>query len=181
MNLTRRNFVLSSTGSIGALALVGCGNTQSDLTLALTALEGAAETALTTLLATNGISQSEFGLANSYLTEVTTFVDFVEMEVNSTATVLQKSAAIEQEATTLGLKSIPPGLPSIILSVFNAVLQEITSVLSTTATTTSLLLSHGVNSFDSQKKWSGKLSRKDKMALADVARRNTILKGKLKK
>src|SRR5271154_6261071 len=118
MNLTRRNFVLSSIGSIEALALVGCGNTQSDLTLALTALEGVAETALTTLLTTNGISQSEFGVANGYLTEVTTFVDFVEMEVNSTATVLQKSAAIEQEAATLGLKSIPPGLPFIILSVF---------------------------------------------------------------
>jgi hypothetical protein len=181
-SITRRDILKISIVPL-TFPLLNCGNSQSDLTLALTALEGAAEVALTTLLATNGISQAEFNSANNYLTEITTFVDFLETEIPSTDTVLQKAAAVTQELIKLGLSTsqLPPGLPTIILSVFAAVLKELALVYSSVQVTTSLLLNRGINSFASQKKWNGKLSRKDKDALADVAKRNTVLKAKLKK
>lgn len=179
MNLTRRQFSIGTTSAL-ALPFLGCtGNAQSDVTIALTLLVSGLDTAVSVLQSTGGISAAEAAIATQYLNEVTTFIDFVEKELASTDTVLQKSAAIANEAVTLGLKQLPPGLPTVLASVFAAVLNDVAQVLTSVQTTSALLIGRGINSFQSQKKWNGKINSKDKKVLADVAAKNAAIKKKL--
>jgi hypothetical protein len=181
---TRRSFAkqLSIGLPLAGVVLLdsGCGTSESEVIRALDVVMSAAEVALATLQATGGISAAEAMVAEMLLANTSTFIDFFEMEVNLTnVTVLQKAAAIENEAVTLGLKSIPPGLPTVIISVFTAVLQDIATLLADAGATTANLLSRGINSPESQKKWTGKISRKDRSVMEDVAYRNGVLRVKL--
>jgi hypothetical protein len=178
MELTRRQFSVGLAATLPLPFLASCGKTGDGLTIAMDALLTSAEVALAALQATGGISPAEAMIAETFIGNITTFVDFIEMEVALPLTVLQKSAAIAQEALTLGLKSLPPGLPSILAVVFNAVLQNVATVLANVQVTTSLLVGNGINSFAEQKRWNGKVNKK---ALAAIAKKNAALKAKLHK
>jgi len=178
MTPTRRDFFVGLAGA-GAVGLIACSGSQSDLTIALDVLVTAAETAISTLSATGGISGADATLALNYLSQVSTFIDFVEMEVKTSATVLEKATAIVNEAAMLGVKQLPPGLPTIIVTVFNAVLTAINNVISSVQTTSAVLVERGINSFADQKKWNGKLSRRDRKSLEETAKKNADLKAKI--
>jgi len=181
---TRRSFAAHLAGGsagLWLLALAGCAGSESGLTIALTLLIGAAETAVNTLGSLGTIPVSVMNTADAWLTNVTTFIDFIESEVMMAGlTVLQKADAIAQEAVTLGIKQLPPGLPTAITTVLISVLNEVTDVLSSVSSSAGALVAHGINSPQTQRKmWNGKLSRKDRDALADIKIRNAAVKVKL--
>lgn len=174
--MTRRTFAFSLFLA-GAIALVGC--SQSQVTITLDLVVTAADVAVSTLETTGQIPAPIANEVTSYLGQVTTAVDFATTELATTDTAAIKATKITSEFAALALPQLPPGGPAAIVATINAVAQAIGKFLATIQTTSAQLETPGALAFAGSS-GSAKLNSADKKALPKIAARNAAVKAKLK-
>ena len=173
MNLFRS--LALSTVVLSSLLLTSCG---VSLTTSLDLVVSAADVAVTTLQQSGQVSPATAASITNYLNEVTSFVDFTTTELASTDSGATKAAKISQEASMIATPQLPTGTATVIVTVVNAVLQDVASFLSNVNSTSASLQVADSNAFFASGKFSLKISAKE---AAKLRMHNASVKVKISK
>lgn len=140
------------------VGLTGCAISLSD---GLDLVVSAADTAVTTLQATGSIPAPTATLIENYLSEVVNFTSFTTTELASSDSAAEKTAKISAEAAMVIEPQLPAGTPTVIVTVVNAVVQDVATFLENVKTTSASLQTVNANAFFATGKYSAKLSKSD--------------------